>query len=119
MAASGTTSTTSCTFTSSFSTWDGKQFADCCATSKPFKFVFCDRGAANDSIFLNEESGTWRWRHACPCCYDFKVPDVKPAMSEGYAQRAPLVKSIYELFVLADPETIRREMTRLGDAAIP
>ena len=22
--------------------WDGKQFADCCATTKPFKFVFCD-----------------------------------------------------------------------------
>ena len=43
MAASGTTSTTSCTFTSCFSTWDGKQFADCCATSKPFKFVFCDQ----------------------------------------------------------------------------
>ena len=44
MASRGTTSTTSCTFTSSYSTttWDGKQFADCCATSKPFTFVFCD-----------------------------------------------------------------------------
>ena len=43
MASRGTTSTTSCTFTSFYSTWDGKQFADCCATSKAFAFVFCDQ----------------------------------------------------------------------------
>ena len=43
MASRGTTSTTSCTITSFYSTWDGKQFADCCATSKAFAFVFCDQ----------------------------------------------------------------------------
>ena len=42
MAAHGSGSTTTCTFTSSYSTWDRKRFADCCATSKPFSFVFCD-----------------------------------------------------------------------------
>ena len=166
MASRGTTSTTSCTFTSFYSTWDGKQFADCCATSKPFTFVFCDqcdtdlelarcttcyakfasklnrrlpeiassmganphlepvvqafldtdwaavgrgdRRAANDFIYFDEESGTWRWRFSCPCCYDFKVPEVKPVMPAGYAQRAPRVHAVYELFILApvlDPST--------------
>ena len=48
MAARGTTtSATSCTFTSSFSTWDGNHFADCCATSKQFAFVFCDHCDTN------------------------------------------------------------------------
>jgi hypothetical protein len=166
MAARGTTSTTSCTFTLSYSTWDGQKFADCCASSKPFVFIFCehcepdldlarcsscyakfssklkrrlaqistsmgakphlepvvkalldidwaavgrgDRCASHELMYFDEESGTWRWRTPCPCCYDFEVPDVMPAMPQGFSQLAPLVNGIYVLFILApvlDPAT--------------
>jgi hypothetical protein len=159
MAAHGSGSTTTCTFTSSYSTWDRKRFADCCATSKPFSFVFCDncdpaldlarcslcygkfssklkrrlpeisssmgaephlepvmkalfhtdwaavgrgdRRAGNDLIYFEEESGKWRWRKACPCCYDFEVPEVDAVMPVGYAEITPRVLGIYELFILA------------------
>jgi hypothetical protein len=159
MAAHGSSSTTSCTFTSPFSTWDGDCFADCCATSKAFSFVFCDncdpaldlarcsqcygkfasklkrrlpeiassmgarprlepalkallntdwaavgrgdRRAGNDMIYFEEESGKWRWRTACPCCYDFEVPEVDAVMPVGFAEITPRVLATYELFVLA------------------
>jgi len=29
----------------------------------------------------------WRWRSRCPCCYEFKVPEIKPAMPAGFQSR--------------------------------
>ena len=179
MEAHGSRSTTTCTFTSSFSTRDGKRFADCCSASKPSVFVFCDqcdpaldlarcttcygkfasklrrrlpeiassmgatlhlepalkalldtdwaamgrgdRRAGNDFIHFVEKSSNWRWRSACPCCYDFQVPEVKHVMPQDFAQRAPRVLAMYELFVLApvlDPAIGRlsppvRQMVRI------
>ena len=100
MAASGTTSTTSCTFTSSYSTWDGKQFADCCATSKPFTFVFCDQ--CDTDLELAR----------CTTCYakfasklNRRLPEIASSMggaSAGAAAAAisPAEVSIYGLRVM-------------------
>ena len=33
----------------------------------------------------------WRWRGRCPCCYDFDIPALQPAMPADFASRPPAV----------------------------
>ena len=37
--------------------------------------------------------GAWRWLAPCPCCYTFKVPDVKASMPEGFASIKPRIRT--------------------------
>jgi hypothetical protein len=49
----------------------------------------------------------WRWRKACPCCYDFEVPEADAVMPEGYAEIIPRVLATYELFISSRPSSTR------------
>ena len=43
----------------------------------------------------------WRWRSRCPCCYDFKVPEIKPAMPADFPRREVDVRDDVTMVVQA------------------
>ena len=60
------------------------------------QLAFGSAAAGHPAIELLEEGGEaggclWRWRQQCPCCYDFEIPALKPAMPADFASRPPKV----------------------------
>ena len=60
------------------------------------QLAFGSAAAGHPAIELLDEGGEaggclWRWRQQCPCCYDFEIPALKPAMPADFASRPPKV----------------------------
>ena len=46
----------------------------------------------------------WRWCGRCPCCYDFEVPEIEPAMPNDFSSRPPVVRD--EITLELQPPTV-------------